>query len=845
MSRPEVRQETRLDSSVDRVTIPSVRRLLLCVFSVLSVLSVFSVLSAQSNAERVVGGYYTASHDYDLIHQRIEVGNFDWDSTAFDGKVTTTLVSLRPRLDSVILDMSRQLEVRSVTGVCARSRACPGLASARPGDSLVVRLARPARFGDTVRFTVDYHGRITQGRGLYFFKEEPGRPHRPQQVYSGGGTDGNPRWLPTWGGPADKATWDLIATVPRRLTVVSNGKLVSDRVGKDGLRTTHWAQEKAASTYLISLVMAPFAKVSDRWRGIPVDYYVYEEDRAAARRLFGVTPDMIETFSRLTGVRYPWNKYAQTTVADFVGGMENVSATTLVDWLPDSAAYVDRPWFQWALIPHELAHHWFGDLVTAENWANYWLNEGMAEFMPGQYWGAKHGERVEEDYYLAEYRGFIAADKRRRMPLATWNSNNVYPKGALVLEMLKKQLGAERFWAAIHRYLTQHAYGNATSDDLRQAVLDATGESLDWFWSQWIYRAGYPAFTVASTYDSTGRTLTLLVRQTQVDTATADSTGLRFETPLAFRAPLAIRVATVSGDTVVRTVIDRREQRVIIAGLAAPPTMVVFDADNAVVKTLDFTQPTAWLATQLVREATLWNRAWAVEQLRARRLDPAAASALARAAREADYSTIRALASGALADFPPAGAVPALEAAARDTSALVRKAAVTALGAIAGEQSPSLIREVWTKDPSYEVRAAALTALTRRDPAGARGEVLKGLETTSYRDVIQSAAIVAALRRPDAGLVKAVAHHAGDQPLPTVALAVLSARGDSTALGAFVMALDDDRDWVRGWALDAVEQQLDRDDALAVLRGALPTVQKDVARTAVEEAVARLEQSKS
>jgi aminopeptidase N len=805
----------------------------------------FSPAAAQSNAERVVGGYYTPSHDYDLIHQRIEVKNFDWDSTAFDGKVTTTLVALRPGLDSLVLDMAQQLDVRSVTSGCPRS-PCPALAFAHPGDSLVVRLGRAARFGDTVRFAVDYHGRIVQGRGLYFFKDEPRRPHRPQQVYSGGGTDGNPRWIPTWGGPADKATWELIATVPKRFTVLSNGRLVSDRVIGGGMRTTEWAQGKAASTYLISLVVAPLAKLSDRWRGMPVDYYVYEEDRGKARALFGVTPDMIEIYSRLTGVRYPWNKYAQVTVADFVGGMENVSATTLVDWLPDSAAYRDRPWFQRALIPHELAHQWFGDLVTTENWANYWLNEGMAEFMPGQYWGVKMGAGAEEDYYLSEYRDFLAADKRRRMPLAAWNSNNVYPKGALVLEMLKKQLGSERFWTAINRYLTDHAYGNATSDDLRQAVLDATGESLDWFWSQWIYRAGYPEFSVTSTYDSVGRALTLLVRQTQVDTATADSSGLRFETPLVFRAPVAIRVGTTAGDTVVRAVIDRREQSVKIEGLRGPPTMLVFDDDNAVVKTLGFEQPTAWLAAQLAREAgDRWNRAWAIDQLRTRRADSAAVSALAVAARKADVATVRALAAGALGDFPPAAALPALEAASRDTSALVRKAAVTALGAIPGDKAVALIRDLWTKDPSYEARAAALTALSRRDPSGARAELLKGLETSSYRDVIQNAAIFAALERPDTGLVTAIARHAADQPLPTIALAVLSARGDSAALGALAAALDDDREWVRGWGIDGVEQQLDRDDALGVLQAALPAVRSAVARAAIEEAVGRLEQSKS
>ncbi len=388
----------------------------------------FSTLHAQASVERLRG--------YDLLHQRIEVGGFDWDSTAFDGAVGTTVVSLTDGLEAVVLDMDRQLEVRSVT-----SSKKEKLRFDRPGDTLVVRLPRPARVRDTVRFTVRYRGRITQGRGLYFFKDQPGRPHRPQQVYSGGGTDGNPRWIPTYGPPNDKATWELIATVPERLTVVSNGRLVSDRrVGK-GLRTTHWSQEKPASTYLISLVAAPLVKVSDKWRDVPVDYYVYREDSARARLLFGVTPDMMEVYSRLTGVRYPWNKYAQTTVADFIGGMENVSATTLVDWVPDCRAYRDRPWYQHVLIPHELAHQWFGDLVTAENWSNYWLNEGFAQFMPGQYWAEKLGEAAEDDYYFTEYQEYLAKDTRRRVPLASYNSNNVYPKGALVLRMLKQQLG--------------------------------------------------------------------------------------------------------------------------------------------------------------------------------------------------------------------------------------------------------------------------------------------------------------------------------------------------------------------------------------------------------------------
>jgi aminopeptidase N len=754
------------------------------------------MLAAQTNLERVVNGWDTPSHDYDLIHQRIEVSSFDWDSTSFDGRVTTTVVAKRNGFDAVRLDMEGKLDVRAVTG-----RANEALRFDRPGDTLVVRLPRPVSWGDTVRFSVAYHARITQGRGLYFFKEEPGRPHRPQQVYSGGGTDGNPRWIPTWAAPDDKATWELIATVPARLRVVSNGRLVSDR-RTGGSRVVHWAQEKPASTYLISLAVAPFVRLADRGP-VPLEYYVYPEDSALARPLFGVTADMMRVYGRLTGVPFPWNKYAQVTVADFIGGMENVSATTLVDWLPDARAYRDRPWYRHSLIPHELAHQWFGNLVTAENWANYWLNEGMAEFMPGQYWGATLGRHAEEDYYLDEYREYLQKDLRRRTPLATWNSNNVYPKGALVLWMLQKELGREAFWAAIHRYLTAHAYGNATSDDLRQAVLDATGRSLPWFWSQWIYQAGYPEFSVSSRYDSTAAALVLTVRQTQQDTASADSTGVRFTVPQAFRAPIAIRVGTDTGDVLARVTIDRREQVVRVEGVRTPPTMVSFDDDDAVVKTLEFPQPTAWLAALLQRRPSLWQRSWAIDQLARRTDDTVAARALARAAVEADYDATRARAAGALQRFPAALAQPALERAAGDTSSRVREAAVAALSGMGRGRALELVQQAWRADPSYEVRAAALRAMVRLDPGAARPAVMEALRTPSYRDVIQNAAISSVVEHPDSGLVAGVEAVAGEQPLAAYGLAALASRGDAAARAALERLLQDRRDWVREWAREA------------------------------------------
>src|SRR5205807_1903146 len=176
---------------------------------------------AQSNAELISNDADTRSHDYDLVRQRIEVRNFDWDSTSLDGRVTTTLVALRPGLDSVILDAGKGLVVSRV--VDARGAS---LRSSAHGDTLVVYPARPLAFRDTLRFSIDYHARIDNGRGLTFIEPE-GREHRPQQIWSQGEDHNNHFWFPTYDFPNDKMTWELAATVPRQYSVASNGRLVT------------------------------------------------------------------------------------------------------------------------------------------------------------------------------------------------------------------------------------------------------------------------------------------------------------------------------------------------------------------------------------------------------------------------------------------------------------------------------------------------------------------------------------------------------------------------------------------------------------------------------------------
>lgn len=794
-------------------------------------------LRAQSNAERVLNDQYSRSHDYNLVHQKIEVRDFNWDSTSFEGRVTTTVVSRAPGLDSLVLDAGHLLVIRDVKAEDGTS-----LATARHGDTLVVRLPHPAAFGDTLTFTIRYDGHVDNGRGLTFI-EPDGRPHRPRQIWSQGEAMDNHYWFPTYDFPNDKESWEMVATVPAGYTAISNGHLVAETQNPNGTRTWDWREDRPSATYLISLVVGPYVEIKDHWHDVPVDYYVYPSDSVKARRLFAVTPDMIGVYSKLTGVPFPWAKYAQTTVADFFGGMENVSATTLVDWLPDTRAYADQPWYRWLLIPHELAHMWFGDDVTTEDWPNLWLNEGFAEFMPGQYWRVRNGKAVADDYYLDEYNDFMAANARRSMPVVTKSSNNIYPKGALVLRMLQDYLGPQRFWASLHYYLERHAFGNATTDDLRQAILTTTGENLYWFFGEWLYDAGYPKFDVSARYDTTAHQVVLDVKQTQQDTATADSTGLRYVTPRIFRMPVTVRVASARGDTVAHAWLDQREQTITVPGVDSPPTMVVFDYGDHILKTLHFDQPTSWLTAELEHDPDLWDRRWAIQQLRERTQDAAAARALVTASARADYWRTRAEAVRALASFPAKTAMRPLEVALRDTSSRVRAAAVGAIGKLGGKRAAAMARRMFRRDTSYTVRAAALDAAARAQPASVRPLILQGLATPSYRGIIASAALGAVALTHDTTLIPQVEKHLapGDaQPDAAFVLAGLAARGSSHALDVLSAHITDPRDGVRTWVVRAMVSQLPHHVVLPRLEAALPKLTDPAARRSLQQLIDRL-----
>ncbi|HXY31291.1 MAG TPA: M1 family aminopeptidase [Gemmatimonadaceae bacterium] len=788
-------------------------------------LVVAAPLLAQSNAERLATGHDTRSHDYDLVHQQISLKDFNWDSLTFTGRAVTTVVALRPHFDSLVLDAGALLRIRDVRG--GRGER---LRFAARGDTLVVYLSRAAQYGEKVTAAIYYAGRVVNGRGLTFIRDD-GRPHRPRQLWSMGEPDDNHLWFPTYDAPNDKETWELDATVPTSMMVVSNGRLVSDTRRTSATHIVRWSQDSPASTYLVSIVIGRLARVRRSWHGIYLDAYVYADDTARARVLFAMTPSVMDIYGRLLGVKYPWPKYAQTTVADFFGGEEMVSATTLVDWLPDARAYRDQPWYRQILIPHELAHQWFGDYVTTANWANVWLNEGMAEFMNGAYWDEKTGRLAGGEFFLDEYEQYLAIDSRKRTPLAALGSNNIYPKGALVLRMLQRYLGNERFWASMHRYLIDHRFGVAITEDLRRAILDATGENLAWFFEEWMYAEGHPELAASASWDSAAATLTVRLQQMQSDSARMDSLG-GARTPAVFRMPIRIRVGTAAGDVLHDDSLAERDQSIRIDGVRSAPTMVVLDDGNRILKTLSFPQPTPWLAEQLARDPEVWDRAWVIDQLERLADDTTAARALAAAAIAGDCPVIRARAVGALPAVAGDGALPTLVRAAADTSSAVRRAAIIALGAVGGPEALALAHRAFEQDSSYQVRAAAVVTLAKIDSAGRTAVLTRALSTPSYRDVIQSAALDQIARLGDSAFVPQLEGLIAGHPRVALTLGALAAHGSAQALDALSTRLDDDRPWVRAWSASAFERIQPRQLAADRLREVAPTLRHADARRA-------------
>src|SRR5438876_1190915 len=443
---------------------------------------------------------YARSRDYDLQHSKIAL-RFDLDQKRVLGEVTHSLSILRGGSTKVFFD-SVGLTIQSVT----LNRAAIKFETS--ADKLIVPLPAAAKAGDKFEIVIRYEGK--PAKGMYFILPDKDYPERPRQIWTQGESEDTRYYLPTYDYPNDRLTTETVLTVPASWITVSNGKLMNVSEAGKGLKTWHWKDSVPSSTYLITVVAGEFDEITDTWHGIPVTYYAPKGRGDRLPLNYGRTPAMMELFSKKFGVDYPWEKYAQVMVDDFVaGGMENSSATTnnsnsLVHpkLAPEYFTGEDD------LISHELGHQWFGDLVTCKDWGNVWLNEGFATYYDALYDGHKNGrDALLYDMYQSA-KGIVSQlNQTNAVVRRNYNTPEdqfgftAYPKGSWLLHMLRHQLGEELYRRCIKTYLERHKFQNVITEDLNRVIEELSGRSFDQFFDQWAYHAGQPEVAVNYSWD--------------------------------------------------------------------------------------------------------------------------------------------------------------------------------------------------------------------------------------------------------------------------------------------------------------------------------------------------------
>ena len=549
--------------------------------SVVSASRIVAPISDHSNAGSIARTKGEArrrrTRNFDVLHYVIKT-SFDVANKTVKGAVEVTLKPLYKGFSEFDLDAEglKIEQVSLLSGMTLRSVSRPG--------RLHISLDRAYASSETITVSIKYHARPQ--RGLYFVPTASDNGFkRPAHIWTQGEPEDNHYWFPCYDFPDDKATSEQYITTGGSEIAISNGELVETTINANGTRTFHWRMGQPHSSYLISMIVGDYVKLTDSYKNIPLEYFTYRGTENLARRAFEKTPVIMNWFGGVLNYEFPYDRYAQTIVGNFIfGGMENITATTFADTEilhaednPDDSSAVN-------LVSHELAHSWFGDLVTCKDWSNLWLNEGFATFMEAAFREHQDGRKA----YFAELEKdaalYFQSEPSEHHPLVNPNyplsmdlfDTTTYKKGAYVVHMLRETVGDETFWKALNVYLNEYKYRSVDSRDLQKVFEKVSGQSLEWFFDQWVYKGGYPELTIRSRYDSTTRGLTLNVTQTQ---------KFGHITPAVFRLPIEIEIETSDGVRTESIVINRRTQDFTFR-LSGRPQSITFDKGARILKKL-------------------------------------------------------------------------------------------------------------------------------------------------------------------------------------------------------------------------------------------------------------------
>lgn len=672
---------------------------------------------------------YTQTND--LIHTKLDL-KFDWANRQVNGKALLTIKPYFKPVSSVTLD-AKNLDIKSITFEGKSEQ----LKYSNDGTSLVVQLGKTFNRQETYKLAIDYTGNpekasgfnseaITSNKGLFFINHDGKDKEKPMQIWTQGETEWNSRWMPTIDKPLERCTQEVYLTVEDKYKTLSNGVLVSSKKNTDGTRTDYWKMDLPHAPYLFMLAVGEFAVVQDKWERakgdiVPLMYYVEPKFEKEAKNIFPYTPELLSFFSQKLGVKYPWPKYAQIVVRDYVSGaMENTTSVIFGDFMQKSSRELIDVKTNELVVAHEMFHHWFGDLVTCESWSNLTLNEGFANYSEYLWLEHKYGRDEADKQRATEFEGYLGSvgGGEGAHPLIHFHYStkedmfdaHSYNKGGLALHMLRSYLGDDVFFIALKQYLEKHQFTAVEVDELRMAFEDVSGEDLHWFFDQYYLKAGHPELFVASVVDN--NQLSVSLEQTQDPNYH----------PAIFKLPVTIEIHS-NGSKKRETVWMTRRKQTFTFPINGTPDLVVVDPDDDLLAVINHEKDQAQLAFQYKNVPGYKHKAEALNLL-----DPeadATANQIFKMALSDPFWDLRRIAA-TRADVSDASVNATLiQLAKSDAHSEVRATALTRLTESGDNGLTALAKEVLAKEQAYPVLAQALSLLAEIDPESAKTEVSK------------------------------------------------------------------------------------------------------------------------
>ncbi|MFO7980563.1 MAG: M1 family aminopeptidase [Candidatus Aminicenantes bacterium] len=684
---------------------------------------------------------FERNRTFDALHYLIEI-DLDIESKSFEGRSTVTLSSLQDDLDKIILDAEDFLvqEVRDNWG-----RA---LSFEQTETKLTIELNRKYDYGEKTSVTVTYqsepeiHQSGEPKKGLRFYEATD---DYPALVASDSWPDGVHHWFPCFDYPNDKATNEIIATVKEPNKVCANGHLVQVAKNQEqGTATYHWLQDKPHSTYLMFMAAAPYEVLKDHYKHIPIHYWVFPQHVPNAPRSYELTPKMMEFFIKTFQTPYPWDKYDQVSVP-FGGGAESTSATAMTyRILHDEKAHQD--FSSIGIVSHELAHQWWGDLITLRSWEHAWINESFGTYSDYLYSNYELGEKEGQINLLNKKNSYLREAKNEYIrPIVTDHYDrpqdlfdaHSYPKGACVLHMLRFILRDDSFFRVFKQFLHTYAFQPVDTHDFMKTVKEVTGKNMDWFFEQWLYKPGHPVFDISTSWDDEEKKLTLDIQQIQ-----DESLGI----PI-YKTPVLIKLKTRKEEAV-RKIWLVQKQETFHFSLDSKPLLVRFDEGNHLLKEWEFPKSSQELIYQAKNDDVI-GRMWASRELGKFQNEPKAQGILQEIAQKDPFWAVRKETVETLGSWKDLSHISFLKTKCSDPNSRVRASALKILGEFHQKELAEFFKARFQKEDSYLAQAEALRALGKTGDKSQIPFLKKAMDIPSYRDIIKKAAEEALNRMKD------------------------------------------------------------------------------------------------